>query len=224
MNRRMLGALAAASVFMAPMAAMAQTEVHFWHAFTGRLGELVKGQVADFNASQSDYVVVESHKGNYSETLNSGIAAFRAGEQPHILMVYEVGTATMMAAKGAIRPVYEVMGESGAAFDPDAYIGAVKGYYTTTNGDMLSLPFNSSTPVLWVNRDAMSAAGVDPDTDMSTWEQVEDCWERRWVDNLVANTVATSVLIERELYFVAIHERLNNNCSALGTKHLESSV
>ena len=80
----------------------------------------------------------------------------------------------MMAAKGAIRPVYEVMGESGAAFDPDAYIGAVKGYYTTTNGDMLSLPFNSSTPVLWVNRDAMSAAGVDPDTDMSTWEQVED--------------------------------------------------
>ena len=117
MNRRMLGALAAASVFMAPMAAMAQTEVHFWHAFTGRLGELVKGQVADFNASQSDYVVVESHKGNYSETLNSGIAAFRAGEQPHILMVYEVGTATMMAAKGAIRPVYEVMGESGAAFD-----------------------------------------------------------------------------------------------------------
>ena len=174
MNKRMLGALAAASVVMAPMAAMAQTEVHFWHAFTGRLGELVKGQVADFNASQSDYVVVESHKGNYSETLNSGIAAFRAGEQPHILMVYEVGTATMMAAKGAIRPVYEVMGESGAAFDPDAYIGAVKGYYTTTDGDMLSLPFNSSTPVLWVNRDAMSAAGVDPDTDMSTWEQVED--------------------------------------------------
>ena len=174
MNRRMLGALAAASVVMAPMAAMAQTEVHFWHAFTGRLGELVKGQVAEFNASQNDYVVVESHKGNYSETLNSGIAAFRAGEQPHILMVYEVGTATMMAAKGAIRPVYEVMGESGSAFDPDAYIGAVKGYYTTTDGEMLSLPFNSSTPVLWVNRDAMSAAGVDPDTDMSTWEQVED--------------------------------------------------
>ena len=80
MNKRMLSALAAASVVMAPMAAMAQTEVHFWHAFTGRLGELVKGQVADFNASQSDYVVVESHKGNYSETLNSGIAAFRAGE------------------------------------------------------------------------------------------------------------------------------------------------
>jgi sn-glycerol 3-phosphate transport system substrate-binding protein len=177
MKKTLFGALAITGTLlapMAPMAAMAQTEVHFWHAFTGRLGELVKGQVADFNAGQSDYVVVESHKGNYSETLNAGIAAFRAGEQPHILMVFEVGTATMMAAGGAIRPVHEVMAQSGAKFDPDAYIGAVKGYYTTTDGDMLSLPFNSSTPVLWVNRDAMSAAGVDPDTDMSTWEQVDD--------------------------------------------------
>ncbi|MCY4034037.1 MAG: sn-glycerol-3-phosphate ABC transporter substrate-binding protein UgpB, partial [Hyphomicrobiales bacterium] len=102
-----------------------------------------------------------------------GIAAFRADEQPHILMVFEVGTATMMTAGGAVKPVYEVMAESGASFDPDAYIGAVKGYYTTTEGEMLSLPFNSSTPVLWVNRDAMSAAGVDPDTDLSTWEQVD---------------------------------------------------
>ena len=174
MKKTLFGALAITGTLLAPMAAMAQTEVHFWHAFTGRLGELVKGQVADFNAGQSDYVVVESHKGNYSETLNAGIAAFRAGEQPHILMVFEVGTATMMAAGGAIKPVHEVMAQSGAKFDPDAYIGAVKGYYTTTDGDMLSLPFNSSTPVLWVNRDAMSAAGVDPDTDMSTWEQVDD--------------------------------------------------
>lgn len=171
MKTTLLGALAVSTI-LSPIAASAQTEVQFWHAFTGRLGELVKAQVADFNASQSDYVVVESHKGNYSETLNAGIAAFRASEQPHILMVFEVGTATMMAAGGAVRPVYEVMGESGATFDPDAYIGAVKGYYTSTDGDMLSLPFNSSTPVLWVNRDAMTAAGVDPDTDLSTWQNV----------------------------------------------------
>jgi sn-glycerol 3-phosphate transport system substrate-binding protein len=164
--------LLAAGTALSPLAAYAQTEVQFWHAFTGRLGELVKAQVEEFNGSQSDYVVVESHKGNYSETLNAGIAAFRAGEQPHILMVFEVGTATMMSAKGATKPVYEVMAESGATFDPDAYIGSVKGYYTTTDGEMLSLPFNSSTPVLWVNRDAFEAAGVDPDTDLSTWQNV----------------------------------------------------
>ncbi|MDA9991244.1 sn-glycerol-3-phosphate ABC transporter substrate-binding protein UgpB [Paracoccaceae bacterium] len=172
MRNHLLGTLAAATI-LSPFAAMAETEVHFWHAFGGRLGELVAAQVEDFNASQSDYVVVQSRKGNYSETLNSGIAAFRAGEQPHILMVFEVGTATMMAARGAVRPVHEVMAQSGAAFDQDAYIGAVKGYYTSTKGDMLSLPFNASTPVLWVNRDAMAAAGVDPDTDLSTWQNVD---------------------------------------------------
>ncbi len=173
MKKMILGAIAAGAMALNPLAAMAETEVQFWHAFTGRLGELVATQVEEFNASQSDYKVVASHKGNYSETLNAGIAAFRAGEQPHILMVFEVGTATMMAAKGAIKPVYEVMAESGAEFDPDAYIGAVKGYYTTTDGQMLSLPFNSSTPVLWVNRDALRGAGIDPDVDLSTWQKVE---------------------------------------------------
>lgn len=161
----------ATAVFGAGSAA-AQTEVEFWHAFTGRLGELVAEQIETFNASQSDYVVVGSHKGNYSETLNAGIAAFRAGEQPDILMVFEVGTATMMAAKGAIKPVYEVMADAGATFDQDAFIGSVKGYYTTTDGEMLSMPFNSSTPVLWVNRDALKDAGIDPDTDLSTWQNV----------------------------------------------------
>ena len=178
MNKLMIGALAISSAILSPAMAMAQTEVQFWHAFTGRLGELVKAQVEDFNAGQSDYKVVESHKGNYSETLNAGIAAFRAKEQPHILMVFEVGTATMMAAGGAIKPVHEVMAESGATFDPAAYIGSVKGYYTTTDGEMLSLPFNSSTPVLWVNRDAMKAAGVDPDTDLSTWQNVDAVLEQ----------------------------------------------
>lgn len=166
--------LAVAGILLSGTSVYAQTQVDFWHAFTGRLGELVAAQVEEFNASQSDYTVVASQKGNYSETLNAGIAAFRAGEHPHILMVFEVGTATMMAAGGAIKPVYEVMADADADFDQSKYIGSVKGYYTSTDGNMLSLPFNSSTPVLWVNRDKLREAGVDPDTDMSTWEQVSD--------------------------------------------------
>ena len=168
-----LSAIFAATTALAVAApAFAQTEIEFWHAFTGRLAELVDEQVATFNGSQSDFAVNASNKGNYSETLNAGIAAFRAGEQPHILMVFEVGTATMMSATGAIKPVYEVMQMGGAEFDQEKYIGAVKGYYTSTDGNMLSLPFNSSTPVLWVNRDKFAEAGLDPDMDLSTWEQV----------------------------------------------------
>ena len=170
--RRKLGL--AVLAFTASMAtpALAATEIQWWHAFTGRLGELLAEQVDKFNASQSDYQVVASYKGNYSETLNAGIAAFRAQEQPHILQVFEVGTATMMAAEGAIKPVYELMAESGKDFDSNVYLAAVKGYYTTPDGEMLSLPYNSSTPVLYVNLDALSEAGIDPDTDLSTWGQV----------------------------------------------------
>ncbi len=174
MKKSALGILAAGTALLTPLAASAQTEIQFWHAFTGRLGELVAAQVEDFNASQGTYTVTATHKGNYSETLNAGIAAFRAGEQPHVLMVFEVGTATMMAAGGAVRPVYRVMEGSCAALDPAAYIGAVKGDPTPTDGQMPSLPFNSSTPVLWVNRDRLEGAGIDPDVDLTTWNQVEE--------------------------------------------------
>ena len=169
MKRFLFGTALAGALATMSTAAVAQTEIQWWHAFTGRLGDLLAEQVSEFNAGQSDFVVVGSNKGNYSETLNSGIAAFRAGEQPHILMVFEVGTASMMAAGGAIKPVYEVMAEGDAPFNPDGYLGAVKGYYTTTDGKMLSLPYNSSTPVLYVNRDAFTNAGLDPDMDLSTW-------------------------------------------------------
>ncbi|MBL4645073.1 MAG: sn-glycerol-3-phosphate ABC transporter substrate-binding protein UgpB [Rhizobiales bacterium] len=166
----LMGLAAAVTLTASPV--FAATEIQWWHAFTGRLGDLLAEQIETFNSSQSDYVVVGTHKGNYSETLNAGIAAFRAKEQPHMLMVFEVGTATMMGARGAIKPVYELMADAGADFKPDSYLGAVKGYYTTTDGDMLSLPYNSSTPVLYVNKDALTAAGLDPEMDLSTWEQV----------------------------------------------------
>lgn len=173
MKKSLYGSILAVAMGTAALPATAATEIQWWHAFTGRLGDLLAVQIEKFNASQTDFVVVGTHKGNYSETLNAGIAAFRANEQPHILMVFEVGTATMMGAKGAIKPVFEVMKEGGAPFNPDGYLAPVKGYYTTPAGDMLSLPYNSSTPVLYVNRDALKAAGLDPDMDLSTWEQVD---------------------------------------------------
>jgi len=178
MKKALLGTLMAATLGTATLPAAAATEIQWWHAFTGRLGDLLAEQIETFNASQEDFTVVGTHKGNYSETLNAGIAAFRAGEQPHLLMVFEVGTATMMSAAGAIKPVHEVMAEGGAPFDSDGFLAPVKGYYTTPDGDMLSLPYNSSTPVLYVNRDALEAAGLDPDMDLSTWEMVDGALDK----------------------------------------------
>jgi sn-glycerol 3-phosphate transport system substrate-binding protein len=151
-----------------------QVTVNWWFAHGGRLGEKVQSIVADFNSMQSRYKVVATYKGNYHDTMTAGIAAFRSKKHPQILQVFEVGTATMMAAKGAIKPVYEVMAESGQPWNPDAYLATVAGYYTTPEGKMLSMPFNSSTPVLYYNVAAFEKAGLDPDKPPKTWPEVAE--------------------------------------------------
>ena len=152
-----------------------KTTINWWFAHGGRLGEKVQSIVTNFNKSQDQYTVVATYKGNYQDTMTAGIAAFRSKNPPHILQVFEVGTASMMAAKGAIKPVYEVMAESGLPFDPKDYLPTVTGYYTTPEGKMLSMPFNSSTPVLYYNIDAFKKAGLDPNAPPKTWPQVADC-------------------------------------------------
>jgi sn-glycerol 3-phosphate transport system substrate-binding protein len=149
-----------------------KVQIQFWHGFTGTLAGQLEQLVAGFNASQNQYQVVPSNKGTYPETMVASIAAFRAGNPPHIVQMFEVGTATMMAARGAIKPVHELMRELGVPFDPKAYIGPVRGYYSTPEGQMLSMPFNSSTPVMWFNKDAFRKAGLDPNKPPKTWQEL----------------------------------------------------
>ncbi|MFZ2653243.1 MAG: sn-glycerol-3-phosphate ABC transporter substrate-binding protein UgpB [Burkholderiaceae bacterium] len=152
--------------------AHAQVEVQWWHSMGGALGEWVNDLAKDFNASQTAYKVAPTFKGTYDESMTAAIAAFRSGNAPHILQVFEVGTATMMASKGAIVPVAKVMADGGQKFDPKIYVPAVAGYYTAPNGQMLSFPFNSSTPVFHYNKDAFKAAGIDPNQPPKTWPEV----------------------------------------------------
>ncbi len=165
-------ALAAAAFAAATLPAHAQTEIQWWHSMTAVNGEWVNDLAREFNASQKDYRIVPTYKGSYPESMTAAIAAFRAGNAPHILQVFEVGTATMMASKGAIVPVGQVMKDAGYKFDPAAYIPAVAGYYTAPNGQMLSFPFNSSTTVFYINLDAFKAAGLDTSKPPSTWPEV----------------------------------------------------
>ena len=152
--------------------AAAQVEVQWWHSMSGALGEWVNDVAKGFNDSQKDYKVVPVYKGTYDESMTAAVAAFRAGNAPHILQVFEVGTATMMASKGVVKPVAQLMQEAGYKFDPKVYVPAVAGYYTAPNGQMLSLPFNSSTTVFYYNKDAFKAAGLDPDKPPKTWPEV----------------------------------------------------
>jgi len=166
--KRIVGLTVAAALVSAPV--LAKTEIDWWHAMGGALGTKVNEIAADFNASQHEYVIKPIYKGTYAETMTSAIAAFRAKEQPAIVQVFEVGTATMMGAKQAIYPVYQLMQETNEPFNSNNYLSAVTGYYTTNDGKMLSMPFNSSTPVLYYNKDMFKKAGLSHPP--KTWDEM----------------------------------------------------
>ncbi|HEV7878773.1 sn-glycerol-3-phosphate ABC transporter substrate-binding protein UgpB [Bradyrhizobium sp.] len=164
--------VAAAIALVAASPARAATEIAWWHAMSGELGRQLEKLAADFNATQAEYRIVPSFKGNYTETVTAAIFAFRSRGQPAIVQVNEIATATMMAAKGATYPVFELMRDEAEAFSPTAYLPAVAGYYTDIAGNMLSFPFNASTPILYYNKDLFRAAGLDPDVAPKTWPEV----------------------------------------------------
>jgi sn-glycerol 3-phosphate transport system substrate-binding protein len=167
----MLGA-ATAIALAAATPAYAQIELQWWHAMTGGNNEVIVKLANEFNESQKEYKVVPTYKGSYPDTMNAGIAAFRAGNAPHIMQVFEVGTATMMAATGAVKPVHVLMKEAGEKFDPNAYLSGITGYYSTSKGEMLSFPFNSSSTVMWINKDALKKANIAEIP--KTWPEVFD--------------------------------------------------
>jgi len=178
MNMKTLIGATVCATAMAAFAsnALAVTEIQWWHAMGGANGDRVNKIAEGFNSSQSEYKVVPTNKGNYTETMTAAVAAFRAHQQPDIVQVFEVGTATMMAAKGAVYPVYQLMKDENEPFDISAYLPAVVSYYEDTQNRLLSMPFNSSTPVLWYNKDALKKAGVDHVP--TTWDEMKAASEK----------------------------------------------
>ena len=163
-------AVAAAGLFAVSGSAHAATEITFWHAMGGQLGETVNTIAKEFNASQSDVVLTPVYKGSYEETMTAGIAAFRAGEAPNIIQIFDAGAATIINAKGAVKPVAGLLNEFGTKFNAEDYIAGVRYFYADKDGQMIGMPFNSSTPVLYYNKAALAKAGVEAP---KTWEEFE---------------------------------------------------
>jgi sn-glycerol 3-phosphate transport system substrate-binding protein len=162
--------LAVLAMGVASVQSFAAIEIEWWHAMGGALGETVNTMAKEFNASQSDYSITPVFKGSYEETMTAGISAFRAGEAPHIIQIFDAGAATIINAKGAAIPVQDVMSNAGYDFDINDYINGVRYFYADDGGKMVGMPFNSSTPVLYYNKDALAKAGVQPP---KTWEEFE---------------------------------------------------
>jgi sn-glycerol 3-phosphate transport system substrate-binding protein len=162
---------AAATFALVAQAAYAETEITWWHGMGGHLGDVVNQIATGFNESQSDYTITPVFKGSYEETLTGAIAAFRAGEQPNIVQVFDAGAATVIGAKGATVPVQDLLTENGVDFDIEDYIAGVRYFYADSDGKMIGMPFNSSSPVLYYNADAFAKAGVEVP---ATYEQFEE--------------------------------------------------
>jgi sn-glycerol 3-phosphate transport system substrate-binding protein len=141
----------------------------------GPRGETVQKIVDSFNSSQTEYKVIATYKGEYDEVVNAGVAAVRAGKQPHLLQAFEVGTQTMMLS-GAIYPVYKLMADSGYKIDWSQYLQPVLSYYMNADGNLMSMPFNSSTPVMYYNLDMFKKAGLQPLSKDKpvTWDEMGD--------------------------------------------------
>jgi sn-glycerol 3-phosphate transport system substrate-binding protein len=123
-----------------------------------------------FNAAQSACAITPVSKGTYEEALASGIAAFRSGDQPNILQVFDAGAATIINAKGAVIPAEDVITKAGYKFDREAFIPGVRSFFAAADGKFVGMPFNSSAPIMYFNTEALKKAGVEAP---KTWEEFE---------------------------------------------------
>ncbi len=202
--------------------ALAVTEIQWWHAMPGELGREVERLASDFNASQPDYRIVPAYKGLYTETMTAAMVAQRVKQHPAIVQAAEIATATMMAAKGAIYPVHLLMTDQAVAFTPSAYLPSITSYYSDANGNMLSFPFNSSTPILYYNKDQFRLAGIDTDNPPLTWPDVEAAARKLREKNIPCGvTTGWPAWINIE-NFSAFHNlplaSLDNGMNGLGTE------
>lgn len=209
MNRRSLLAGAAALAFSPGAFAQgtgSHTRVTFWHSMNGPLGEEVNKLAGKFNKSQSDAEIVPVFKGTYSETLTAAIAAWRAGQAPHLVQMFEVGTGSMLAAGPAVKQLWQLLKETGVDLDTSKYIDAISGYYSLPDGRLASAPFNSSTAILWINQDAFDKAGLDPAKPPATWDDLIKATEalKSKAPTAMPSTTAWFSWIQFE-QFAAIH-------------------
>ena len=158
-------------VLFAPIQAQ-PVEIVLWYSLAGHLGSEIQVLAKGFNHSQTDYVIKPVYKGDYIESLTSFAAAFRAHQPPALVQVFEVGTATMLAPKGIIKPVDELMREQGLTLPEDSFFPAVRAYYSEQS-QLMAMPLNTSVPALFYNVDALKKVGYSPESFPRTWDEFE---------------------------------------------------
>lgn len=170
-NWLLSAALAATALTFVGSPAAAATKFEFWYGLSGDLSERIQEMCKTFNESQPDYEIVCVSQDNYDNNLQNTIAAFRANKQPTITQIFDAGTLDLMLSDAFI-PVGQLMADNGFQIDWTNYFSGIASYYSTSKGELLSMPFNSSTAVIYYNTDALAKVGFEGTP--TTWTQVED--------------------------------------------------
>lgn len=144
-------------------------KIVWWHSMTGPGAQAIDKIVSDFNASHSDIQVQAVYQGTYDDSLNKMKASMGSSEGPNIVQVYEIGSR-FMADSGAITPMQKFIDED--QYDLSQLEPHITSYYTI-DGKLNAMPFNTSNPILYYNKDAFKAAGLDPEKPPKTFEEFE---------------------------------------------------
>ncbi len=165
-----------------------KVQITWWHAMSGSRLSVVKAIVDGFNATHPNIELKALYTGTYPETLTKFIAAYRTGTAPNIVQVYEVGTQTMLNSNAVI-PVYQIPGMVGETWDWAQYVIPITNYYSTA-GNLWSMPFNSSTAMLYYNKDLFAKAGLDPNKPPTTWKEVEEYGQKLLASGAVKHVLS----------------------------------
>lgn len=145
-------------------------ELIFWHSMGGSGGEALEKMVSDFNNSQDYITVTPQFQGNYDDAVTKLQSVIGTDAAPDIMQLYDIGTRWMIDSGYSV-PMQELIDSENwdvAQIEPN-----IAGYYTV-DGTLHSMPFNSSTPIMYYNKDAFRDAGLDPDTPPANWDELEE--------------------------------------------------
>lgn len=135
-----------------------RTVIRFWHSMGGNLTEAIDKMVKDYNDSQDKYLVKAEYQGEYDDALTKLRSASSGSSlDVDIVQVFELG-ARFMIDSGLIVPIQEMIDKNN--FDVSDLEPNLLAYYTI-DGKLNSMPFNSSTPLLYYNKDIFKKAGID---------------------------------------------------------------
>lgn len=173
---RTLSGLAAAGLLVAGQVAAQQEPVeltmYYPVAVGGALTEVIDGLVADFEAEHPDIAVDAIYAGNYDDTRVRAMSAVEAGDAPQLSVMFSIDLYELLE-QDVIVAFDEVVESDEEREWLDSFYPALM-ENGTLDGQTYGIPFQRSTIVLYWNKDAFEAAGLDPDTPPESWTEMAE--------------------------------------------------